>query len=126
MSETNVETAAKPTLPDRSAAEPSFELWTALAVGIVPQLASFVIGGYGRLVVIGPLALTLTLADIAAAVVAGLQLRADQTAHRSSHPVVWITLVLAGLWLVYALSIGAVLLMGRVFCVNETCRGPLG
>jgi hypothetical protein len=105
--------------------QPSLELWVALGISAIPQLLAAFIGGYGHVIVIVPLALAATLADIAAAAVAALQLRSDRDAQRSSHPVVWITLGLAALWLLYALAVGLIALVVHVFCVNELCRGPL-
>jgi hypothetical protein len=114
----------KPTA-DPAQAQPSLELWASLGITALPQILAAFIGGYGHLIVIVPLALTATLADVAAAAVAGLQLRADHEAQRPTHPVVWITLGLAALWLLYAIFVGVIALVAHVFCVNELCRGPL-
>ena len=108
-----------------AATVPSLELMVAAGISAVPQVAAFLFGGYGRLIVILPVALTLTLADLAAAIVAALQLRADREAKRPTHALVWVTLGLAAPWILYALYVGLVALLVRVFCINETCRGPI-
>jgi len=65
------------------------------------------------------------LADIAAVVVAAMQLRADRHARRPTHWLVWITLALAAPWILYVLYIGVIVLMVQIFCINQTCRGPI-
>lgn len=97
----------------------------AVAVTAIPQVVALLFGGYPKVIVIVPLALALTLADIAGAAVAGLQLRADRAAGRPSHPLVWIALVLAAPWVVYALYVGVIALLVQVFCISQTCRGPI-
>jgi len=110
----------------REASPPTLELWIALGLAAIPQIAAFLFNGYGHLIVIVPVALTLTLASVAALIVALLQLRADRRAARPSHTAVWATIVLAAPWIAYALYLGAIALMVHVFCVNQVCRGPLG
>jgi hypothetical protein len=124
MSETSVPPAER-TAVTAAAETPDLELKVAAGISAIPQIAAFLFGGYGHLIVILPVALTLTLADLAAATVAALQLRADRQAKRPTHTLVWIALGLAAPWILYALYVGAVALMVRVFCINETCRGPI-
>jgi hypothetical protein len=112
---------AKPT----EAASPSLELWIALGVAAIPQVAAFLFGGYPRLITALPVALTLTFASGAAFVVAGLQLLADRRETRPTHTAVWATMILAAPWIAYALYIGTIALMVHVFCINEVCRGPI-
>ncbi|TMG52457.1 MAG: hypothetical protein E6H84_14165 [Chloroflexi bacterium] len=104
---------------------PSLELMVAAGITAIPQVGAFLFGGYGHLIVILPVALALTLADIAAVVVAAMQLRADRHARRPTHWLVWITLALAAPWILYVLYIGVIALMVQIFCINQTCRGPI-
>jgi hypothetical protein len=67
-----------------------------------------------------------TVATVAAVVIAWLQFRDDTTAARSTHWVVWATIAIGAVWLGYALLVGAVLVLGRLFCLSDVCRGPLG
>ena len=120
MSQTPAASAAS-----TEASPPSLELWIAVGLAALPQVAAFLFNGYGRLIVIVPAALTLTFASVAALIVAGLQLRADRHADRPSHTAVWATMILAVPWIAYALYLGAIALMVHVFCVNQVCRGPL-
>ena len=121
MSEAPTTTAAS-----SEASPPTLELWIALGLAAIPQVAAFLFNGYGHLIVIVPVALMLTFASVAALVVAILQIRADRHASRPSHTAVWATVVLAAPWIAYAVYLGAIALMVRVFCVNQVCRGPLG
>ncbi len=104
---------------------PSLELMVAAGITAIPQVGAFLFGGYGHLIAILPVALALTLADIAAVVVAAMQLRADRHARRPTHWLVWITLALAAPWILYVLYIGVIALMVQIFCINQTCRGPI-
>ncbi len=113
--------AARPT----ETQAPPLELMVAAGITAIPQVGAFLFGGYGHLIVILPVALALTLADIAAVVVAAMQLRADRHARRPTHWLVWITLALAAPWILYVLYIGVIVLMVQIFCINQTCRGPI-
>jgi len=113
--------AARPT----ETQAPPLELMVAAGITAIPQVGAFLFGGYGHLIVILPVALALTLADIAAVVVAAMQLRADRHARRPTHWLVWITLALAAPWILYVLYIGVIALMVQIFCINQTCRGPI-
>ena len=113
--------AARPT----ETQAPPLELMVAAGITAIPQVGAFLFGGYGHLIVILPVALALTLADIAAVVVAAMQLRADRHAGRPTHWLVWITLALAAPWILYVLYIGVIALMVQIFCINQTCRGPI-
>jgi hypothetical protein len=97
----------------------------AAGISVIPQIVALLFGGYPKLIVIVPLALTLTLADIAAAAVAGLQWRADRKAGRPTHWLVWVALALAAPWVLYALYVGVIALLVQVFCISQTCRGPI-
>jgi hypothetical protein len=88
-------------------------------------VAALIGGGYGRVVVLVPLALALTIADLAALTVATLQLRADRHERRPTHTLVWLTLVLTLPWLLYALYVGILYLLIQVFCINQLCRSLL-
>ena len=105
---------------------PSLELWVALALSILPHAVAVLFGGYGSIIVNAPIAIILTVVDAAAIVIAVLQLRDDSRANRPSHWAVWATMVVGGIWILYAVLVGAVLILGRIFCLSETCRGPLG
>jgi len=113
--------AARPT----ETQAPPLELMVAAGITAIPQVGAFLFGGYGHLIAILPVALALTLADIAAVVVAAMQLRADRHAGRPTHWLVWITLALAAPWILYVLYIGVIALMVQIFCINQTCRGPI-
>jgi hypothetical protein len=63
---------------------------------------------------------------VAAIGVAWLQLRDDRKAARRSHWLVWGVFVAAGAWVVYALYVGLIVVLVRIFCINEVCRAPLG
>src|SRR5690349_15639960 len=102
---------------------PSLEVKIAAAISAIPQIGGFLFGGYGHLIAILPVALALTLADIAAVVVAALQVRADRHAGRPTHWLVWATLALAAPWILWALYVGAIALVVQVLCINQTCRG---
>src|SRR5947199_8762641 len=85
---------------------PSLELMVAAGITAIPQVGAFLFGGYGHLIVILPVALALTLADIAAVVVAAMQLRADRHARRPTHWLGWITLALAAPCILYSIFLG--------------------
>ena len=104
---------------------PPYELWIAFGVTLVPQLTALAGGGYGQVITNAPVAAALTIVDAAAVVIAGLQLREDVGAGRSPHWLVWATVVVGAIWLVYAVLVGVVLILGNLFCVSQLCRGPL-
>jgi uncharacterized membrane protein YidH (DUF202 family) len=104
---------------------PSYELWIAFVVSIVPHAVALFVGGYGHIITNAPLAVVITVVDIAAIVIAYLQFRDDSRAERSSHWLVWATIGLGAVWLIYAVFVGLVILLGQVFCVSQNCRGPL-
>jgi hypothetical protein len=121
---TEESTTAAVAVPTEAQA-PSLELMVAAVIAAIPQVGAFLFGGYPHLIVIVPVALALTLADVAAVVVAALQLRADRQGARPTHWLVWVTLGLAAPWILYALYIGAIALIVQTFCINQTCRGPI-
>ena len=104
---------------------PSFELWIAFAVSVVPHAVGLFVGGYGQILTNAPLAVIVTIVDLAAVVIATLQFREDSRASRSSHWVVWATIALGAIWLLYAVFVGLVIILGQVFCINKLCRAPL-
>ena len=103
---------------------PSYELYVAFVVSLIPQAAALFLGGYGQVITNAPLAVVITIVDAVAVVIAYLQFRDDSHASRSSHWLVWATIAVGAVWLIYALFVGTVLLLGRVFCISQTCRGP--
>ena len=105
---------------------PAYELYIAFVVSIIPQVAALLAGGYGAIITNAPLAVVLTIVDAVAVVIAYLQFRDDSHAGRSSHWLVWATIAVGAVWLMYAIFVGAVILFGHVFCISETCRGPIG
>ena len=111
--------------PQAGLAGAPYELWFGFAASLVPQALAAVLGGYGRIITILPIAATVSIVDLAAVAVAGLQLRDDRRAGRATHWLVWATLVAAGVWLLYALYFGVVYLMVQVLCINQLCRGAL-
>jgi hypothetical protein len=113
------------TKPSAEAAEPPHELWIAFAVSAIPHVLALFIGGYGQIITNAPLAVVVTIVDVVAVVLAYLQLRDDSHASRQSHWLVWATIAVGALWLFYAVLVGMVILLGQVFCVSQTCRGPL-
>ena len=104
---------------------PAYELYIAFVVSIIPQAAALLAGGYGQIITNAPLAVVLTIVDAVAVVIAYLQFRDDSHAGRSSHWLVWATIALGAVWLVYAIFVGAVIVLGHVLCISETCRGPI-
>jgi hypothetical protein len=106
-------------------AAPSYELWIAFVVSIIPHAVALFVGGYGHIITNAPLAVIITVVDIAAIVIAYLQFREDSHAHRSPHWLVWATVALGAVWLVYAVFVGLVVVLGQVFCISQTCRGPI-
>jgi hypothetical protein len=107
------------------AARPSYELRIAFAVSAIPHLLALVSGGYGQIITNAPLAVVVTIVDIVAVVIAYLQFRDDSHAGRPSHWLVWVTIAVGALWLIYAALVGMVILLGQVFCISQSCRGPL-
>jgi hypothetical protein len=104
---------------------PSYELFVAFVVSIIPQAAALFVGGYGHVITNAPLAVVITIVDAVAVVIAYLQFRDDSHASRSSHWLVWATIAVGGVWLIYAVFVGVVLLLGQVFCISSNCRGPI-
>jgi len=119
----------EPTAPRQAEAAslqaPSYELYIAFAVSIIPQAAALLLGGYGHVITNAPLAVVITIIDAVAVAVAYLQFRDDSHASRSSHWLVWATIAIGSVWLIYAAFVGMVLLLGRVFCISQNCRGPI-
>jgi amino acid transporter len=119
---------AKPTSPQAETAptrSPSYELWIAFAVSISPQVLALLLGGYGRIITNAPLAVIVTIVVVVAIVIAYLQVRDDAHAERSSHWLVWATIVAGTVWVMYAFFVGIVIVLGQVFCVSQYCRGPI-
>jgi hypothetical protein len=104
---------------------PAYELYIAFIVTLIPQAAALLLGGYGQIITNAPLAVVITIIDAVAVVIAYLQFRDDSHASRSSHWLVWATIALGAVWLIYAVFVGMVLLLGRVFCISQDCRGPI-
>ena len=121
--------AIEPAAPHNAEAalprSPSYELYVAFIVSIIPQAAALFTGGYGHIITNAPLAVVITVVDAFAIAVAYLQFREDSTASRASHWLVWATIAIGAVWLVYAVFVGGVILFGHVFCINEACRGPI-
>jgi hypothetical protein len=104
---------------------PAYELYIAFVVSIIPHAAALFTGGYGQIITNAPLAVVVTIVDVVAVVIAYLQFRDDASAHRSSHWLVWATIAVGAVWLIYAAFVGLVLLFGRAFCISQDCRGPI-
>jgi hypothetical protein len=104
---------------------PSYELYIAFVVSFIPHAAALFTGGYGQIITNAPLAVVVTIVDVVAVVIAYLQFRDDSHAHRSSHWLVGATVAVGAVWLVYAVFVGGIVLFGRVFCINQNCRGPI-
>jgi hypothetical protein len=104
---------------------PSYELCVAFVVSLIPHAAALFTGGYGQIITNAPLAVVVTIVDVVAVVIAYLQFRDDSHAHRSPHWLVWATIAVGAVWLIYAVFVGLVLLFGHVFCVSQDCRGPI-
>ena len=104
---------------------PAYELYIAFIVSLIPQAAALFVGGYGQVLTNAPLAVVITIVDAVAVVIAYLQFRDDSHASRSSHWPVWATIAIGSVWLVYAVFVGMVVLLGRVFCISQDCRGPI-
>jgi hypothetical protein len=119
MSETPIAT------PRAEAVRPPNELWIAFAVSAVPHVLALFVGGYGQIITNAPLAVVVTIVDVVAVVIAYLQFRDDSHASRSSHWLVWATIAVGALWLLYAVLVGTVLVLGQVFCISQGCRGPI-
>ena len=111
--------------PTAEAAQPPYELWIAFAVSAIPHVLALFVGGYGQIITNAPLAVVVTIVDAVAVVLAYLQFRDDSHASRPSHWLVWATIAVGALWIFYALLVGIVIVLGKVFCVSQTCRGPL-
>ena len=121
--------AIEPSTPRQAAAalprSPAYELYIAFVVSLIPHLAALLLGGYGQIIANAPLAVVITIVDAVAVVVAYLQFRDDSHASHSSHWLVWATIGAGAVWLIYAVFVGMVILLGHVFCISENCRGPI-
>ena len=121
--------ALKPESPAPAAAVvarmPAFELWIAFVFSLVPHVAGLVVGGYGQIITNAPLAVIVTIIDGVALVIAYLQFREDSHARRASHWLVWVTIGVGAIWLIYAAFVGTLLVLGQLFCINQDCRGPI-
>ena len=104
---------------------PAYELYIAFVVSMIPHAAALFVGGYGHIITNAPLAVVVTIVDAVAVVIAYLQFRDDTLAARPSHWLVWATIAIGSLWLIYAVFVGMVILLGRVFCIGQDCRGPI-
>jgi hypothetical protein len=104
---------------------PSYELWIAFAVSLIPHALGLLLGGYGHLITNLPLAVGVTIVDVVALVIAYLQFRDDSRASRPSHWLVWATIGAGAVWMIYAVFVGIVLVFGQLFCVSQNCRGPI-
>ena len=104
---------------------PAYELYIAFVVSIIPHAAALIVGGYGQIITNAPVAVVITIVDAVAVVIAALQFRDDMHAGRSPHWLVWATIAIGSLWLIYAVFVGMVILLGRVFCISQDCRGPI-
>jgi len=111
--------------PNAEATQPPYELWIAFAVSVIPHVLALFVGGYGQIITNAPIAVVVTIVDAVALVIAYLQFREDSHASRSSHWLVWATIAVGALWLFYAVLVGMVLLLGQLFCISQSCRGPL-
>ena len=89
---------------------PAYELYIAFIVSLIPQAAALLLGGYGQVITNAPLAVVITIVDAVAVVIAYLQFRDDSHASRSSHWLVWATIAIGSVWLVYAVFVGIVVL----------------
>ena len=122
--------AIEPSAPRRVDATissaPAFELYIAFVVSLIPHAAALLVGGYGQIITNAPIAVVITIIDVVAVVIAYLQFRDDSHASRPSHWLVWATIGSGAVWLVYAVFVGMVILLGRIFCINLDCRGPIG
>ena len=120
-----VEPSAPRPVEVASTPSPSLELQIAFVVTLVPHALALFVGGYGGLITNAPFAVVVTIVDVVAVVIAYLQFRDDSHASRSSHWLVWATIAVGAVWLMYAVFVGMVILLGRVFCVSQDCRGPI-
>ncbi len=111
--------------PVEATLAPSYELQIAFVVSLIPHALALFLGGYGQIITNAPLAVAVTIVDIVAVVIAYLQFRDDSHASRPSHWLVRATIGVGAVWLVYAVFIGMVIVLGRVFCVSQDCRGPI-
>jgi hypothetical protein len=118
--------ALKPSSPTEVVGrEPAFELWIAFVFSIVPHAAALFAGGYGQVITNAPVAVLVTVIDVVALVIAYLQFREDSHAGQASHWLVWATIASGAIWFLYAVFVGAVLILGRAFCISQVCRAPL-
>jgi len=104
---------------------PSYELFIAFVVSIIPHAAALFVGGYGQVITNAPLAVVITIVDAVAVAIAYLQFRDDSHASRASHWLVWATIAVGSVWLIYAVFVGMVIILGQVFCISSNCRGPI-
>jgi hypothetical protein len=120
-----VEPSAPRLVEAASSPKPSYELQIAFVVSVIPHAVALFVGGYGEIITNAPLAVVVTIIDVAAVVIAYLQFRDDSHAKRSSHWLVWATIAVGAIWLIYAVFVGTVVLLGRFFCISQDCRGPI-
>lgn len=120
-----IEPDARPQADVALPRSPAYELYIAFIVSIIPHAAALLVGGYGAIITNAPLAVVITIVDAVAVVIAYLQFRDDSRTGRSSHWLVWATIAIGAVWLVYAIFVGAVILFGKAFCISENCRGPI-
>jgi hypothetical protein len=111
--------------PRAEATRPPYELWIAFTVSAIPHVLGLFIGGYGQIITNAPLAVVVTIVDVVAVVIAYLQFREDSHAGRSSHWLVWATIAVGAIWLFYAVLVGLVIVLGQLFCISQSCRGPI-
>jgi hypothetical protein len=104
---------------------PAYELYIAFVVSLIPHAAALLVGGYGQIITNAPLAVVITIVDAVAVIIAYLQFRDDSHAARSPHWLVWATIGAGAVWLIYAVFVGIVILLGQVFCISQNCRGPI-
>ena len=119
--------AAEPSTPRpvEATPAPSYELQIAFVVSLIPHALALFLGGYGQIITNAPLAVAVTIVDVVAVVIAYLQFRDDSHASRPSHWLVRATIGVGAVWLVYAVFMGIIIVLGRVFCVSQDCRGPI-
>lgn len=111
--------------PAEATPAPSYELQIAFVVSLIPHVLALFLGGYGQIITNAPLAVVVTIVEVVAVVIAYLQFRDDSHASRPSHWLVRATIGVGAVWLVYAVFMGMVIVLGRVFCVSQDCRGPI-
>src|SRR3989442_5783544 len=71
--------------PQAALARAPYELWFGFAASLVPHVLAAVLGGYGRIITIMSVAATVSVFDLAAVQVAGVQLSYVRTAGLGAH-----------------------------------------